>query len=57
MENAQWFGASESNCHQKIGFQLHNRLPLVDLLEEEIFGRIQYLSYIRQQCANEVKAL
>uniref|UniRef100_A0A7I4BEF4 Protein kinase domain-containing protein n=1 Tax=Physcomitrium patens TaxID=3218 RepID=A0A7I4BEF4_PHYPA len=56
--NAPKFGASKNNYHQNIEFQqIHNRLPLVDVFEEEIFGLIQCLLRIRQHHANKVKAL
>nr|XP_024392637.1 disease resistance protein RRS1-like isoform X3 [Physcomitrium patens] len=56
--NAPYFGVSNKKCYQITRFQqIHNRLPLVDLPEEEIFGRTQYSSQIRKLCANKVKVL
>nr|XP_024399865.1 TMV resistance protein N-like [Physcomitrium patens] len=56
--NAPYFGVSKNNYYQNEEFlQTPKKFPMVDLCNEEIFGRIQCLSQIKQQCANKVKAL
>uniref|UniRef100_A0A7I4F4R3 Protein kinase domain-containing protein n=1 Tax=Physcomitrium patens TaxID=3218 RepID=A0A7I4F4R3_PHYPA len=56
--NAPKFEAAKNNYHQNIEFQqIHIGLPFVDIFEEEIFGRAQYLLQIKEQCAIKVKAL
>ncbi|XP_073396919.1 uncharacterized protein [Physcomitrium patens] len=56
--NAPYFGVSKNNYHQNEELQqILYQLPKVDLLDEDTFGREQYLSRIKKECVNKMKVL